>query len=58
MVMLDGGTSISRDEAIAMAEQAREWALASTDPGMRRDLVLVEQAWLRLARMHEEAEAA
>jgi hypothetical protein len=45
-------------ECYRLAEEARAWALASTDPGMRRDLVLVEQAWLRLARMHEDAEAA
>jgi hypothetical protein len=32
--------------------------LKSTDPGMRRDLVLIELGWLRLARMHEEADAA
>jgi hypothetical protein len=45
-------------ECYALAAQACEWAKQSTDRGMRRDLVLVEQGWLRLARMHEEAEAA
>ena len=45
-------------EFYRLAEQASEWANKDPDPGMRRDLVLVELAWRRLARMHEEGKAA
>jgi hypothetical protein len=48
--------NISRDEAIAMAEQAHTWAMASNDPGMRRDLVSVERSWRLLAHSYECSE--
>ena len=45
-------------EFYRLAEQACECAEAATDSSARKDLHLVEQGWLRLARMHQEAEAA
>src|SRR5262249_40164692 len=57
VVMLDGSTSISRDEAIAMAEQAHGWALESKDHAERRDLVSVERAWRLLALNYDSFDA-
>jgi len=56
-VMLDGGTNISRDEAIAMAEQAHAWAMESKDHAERRDLVSVERAWRLLALNYDSFDA-
>ena len=44
------------EECRRMAEQARQWALDSSGPGMRRDLVLVERGWLLLAQSYESLE--
>ena len=45
-------------ECYRLAEEARQWAEEEADASARKDLRLVALAWLRLARMHEEPEAA
>jgi hypothetical protein len=44
-------------EFYRLAEQAHEWAEEATDTSVRKELHLVEQGWLILARSYEHTEA-
>jgi hypothetical protein len=44
-------------ECYRLAEEARAWAEQASDSRTRKDLLLVEQGWLMLARSHEFSES-